>query len=43
LVCLEAHDYFLGVGCYYRDFRQIEDQEVIALLDRYGAKPRAAK
>jgi putative phosphoribosyl transferase len=43
LVCLEAHDYFLGVGCYYRDFRQIEDQEVISLLDRYGAKPRAAK
>lgn len=38
LICLEAHDYFSGVGCYYRDFRQIDDDEVIALLDRYGAK-----
>lgn len=41
LVCLEAHDYFSGVGGYYGDFRQIEDDEVIALLDRYG--PVAAR
>lgn len=38
LVCLESHDYFAGVGCYYGDFRQIEDDEVVALLDRCGAK-----
>jgi putative phosphoribosyl transferase len=37
IICLEAHTYFSGVGCYYADFRQTEDEEVIALLDRYGA------
>ncbi len=39
IICLESHDYFLGVGCYYADFRQTEDHEVIALLDRYGPQP----
>ncbi|WP_442755031.1 phosphoribosyltransferase [Methylocystis sp. JAN1] len=38
LVCVEAYDYFVGVGFYYRDFRQIEDNEVIELLDRHGVK-----
>jgi len=37
IVCVETHDDFMGVGCYYDDFRQIEDSEVIALLDRYGS------
>ncbi|MGJ0507863.1 MAG: phosphoribosyltransferase [Methylocystis sp.] len=37
IVCLEAHDWFRGVGGYYADFRQTEDTEVIALLDRYGS------
>jgi putative phosphoribosyl transferase len=36
IICLEAFDYFSAIGCYYADFRQIEDAEVIALLDRYG-------
>ncbi|WP_457798764.1 phosphoribosyltransferase [Methylocystis sp. S23] len=38
IVCLEAHDYFMGVGCYYEDFRQTEDEEVIALLERNRAR-----
>jgi putative phosphoribosyl transferase len=37
VVCLETYDDFLGVGCYYDDFRQIEDEEVIAYLDRHHA------
>lgn len=37
IVCLEAYDFFYGVGGYYADFQQVADDEVIALLDRYGA------
>ncbi len=37
IVCLEAHDDFVGVGGYYADFHQVCDAEVIALLDRSGA------
>jgi putative phosphoribosyl transferase len=36
IVCLEAHEYFYGVGGYYADFRQVSDDEVIELLDQYG-------
>lgn len=39
IVCLEVHDLFRGVGGYYADFDQVEDQAVIDLLDRYGADP----
>ncbi len=38
IVCLEAHEWFRGVGGYYADFHQVDDSEVIALLDRYGAR-----
>ncbi|MEK4032654.1 phosphoribosyltransferase family protein [Methylocystis sp. IM3] len=41
ILCLEAHEYFRGVGGYYADFQQVGDAEVIALLDRYG--PGAAR
>jgi putative phosphoribosyl transferase len=37
ILCLETYDDFMGVGCYYADFHQIEDDEVMALLDRWGA------
>jgi putative phosphoribosyl transferase len=37
LVCLESHHYFGAIGAYYRDFRQVTDEEVIALL---AASPR---
>jgi predicted phosphoribosyltransferase len=38
IVCLEAHDWFRGVGGYFADFHQIDDSEVIALLDRFGPR-----
>jgi putative phosphoribosyl transferase len=48
-VCLYALADFVAVGAYYRDFEQLDDDTVIALLDRahrrvYGASgvPRAA-
>jgi predicted phosphoribosyltransferase len=36
IVCLEAHRYFIAIGCYYADFSQVEDETVVALLDRFG-------
>jgi putative phosphoribosyl transferase len=43
VVCLEAHELFGAIGVYYRDFRQISDQEVIEILERFPAsKPREA-
>lgn len=35
IVCLIADPYFVAVGEYYRDFRQVEDEEVKALLDSF--------
>lgn len=32
VVCLEAPEDFMAVGQFYRDFRQVEDDEVVALL-----------
>jgi predicted phosphoribosyltransferase len=40
VVCLEAPEDFRAVGQFYRDFRQIEDDEVVALLARH-AKQKA--
>jgi len=40
VVCLLIPDYFRAVGQFYVDFRQVEDEEVIALL-RAAATPRA--
>lgn len=34
IVCLSAPALFGGVGSHYRDFAQVSDDEVIALLDR---------
>ena len=31
-VCLEAPEYFMAVGQFYREFPQVEDSEVIAIL-----------
>ena len=36
LVCLSQPEFFYAVGAHYRDFHQIEDNEVIALLGRNG-------
>jgi predicted phosphoribosyltransferase len=40
VVCLETPENFYAVGQFYRDFRQVEDEEVIALLAR-GAPVRS--
>lgn len=34
VVCLQAPDNFQAVGQFYRDFAQVEDREVMALLQR---------
>ena len=35
VVCLEDHEMFGAIGFYYRDFRQISDEEVISILQRF--------
>ncbi|HEX6319493.1 MAG TPA: phosphoribosyltransferase family protein [Burkholderiales bacterium] len=40
VVCLEAPEDFRAVGQFYRDFQQVEDEEVVALLARH-AKQKA--
>jgi predicted phosphoribosyltransferase len=40
VVCLEAQDDFGAIGQFYKDFRQLADEEVIAILDELG--PRSA-
>ena len=40
VVCLEAPPEFFAVGQFYREFRQVEDDEVIELLAR-GSKRQA--
>lgn len=32
VICLETDDHFGAVGAYYRDFTQVTDQEVVAIL-----------
>jgi predicted phosphoribosyltransferase len=44
VVCLEDHEIFGAIGFYYRDFRQVSDEEVIKMLRRFPAqKPADAK
>jgi predicted phosphoribosyltransferase len=35
IICLEEHEPFYAIGAYYRDFRQVSDQEVIDILARF--------
>jgi putative phosphoribosyl transferase len=42
VVCLEDHPDFGAIGYYYSDFRQVSDQEVIALLARFAPGPGRA-
>jgi putative phosphoribosyl transferase len=37
LVCLEAPKVFGAVGSFYDDFRQVSDEEVLAILSRFSA------
>lgn len=42
IVCLDTPQDFGAIGYYYRDFRQISDDEVIAILKQFPAKKTAA-
>jgi predicted phosphoribosyltransferase len=35
LICLETPELFGAIGYFYRDFRQVSDQEVVAILKRF--------
>jgi len=35
VVCLESHELFGAIGYYYRDFRQVTDEEVVEILGRF--------
>jgi putative phosphoribosyl transferase len=37
VICLQAPDSLFAVGAWYRDFRQVSDTEVVALLDAASA------
>jgi putative phosphoribosyl transferase len=39
VVCLEDHEFFGAIGLYYRDFRQVSDEEVIKILERFPVQP----
>jgi predicted phosphoribosyltransferase len=43
VVCLEDHEFFGAIGFYYRDFRQVSDEEVIEMLKRFPPKPKEAQ
>jgi len=37
LICLETPELFGAIGYFYRDFRQVSDQEVLTILNRFPA------
>jgi putative phosphoribosyl transferase len=39
LVCLQTPDFFYAVGQFYRQFPQVDDREVVALLRAAGSRP----
>jgi predicted phosphoribosyltransferase len=42
LICLETPELFGAIGYFYRDFRQVSDEEVIATLKRFPARKSAS-
>lgn len=40
IVAVESHEPFGALGYFYDDFRQLEDEDVIAILARFPAKTR---
>jgi predicted phosphoribosyltransferase len=42
LICLETPELFGAIGYFYRDFRQVSDKEVVAILKRFPAKRPAS-
>lgn len=41
LICLETPEFFGAIGFFYDDFRQVSDEEVIAILSRFPAERRS--
>lgn len=41
VICLEMPEFFQAIGLYYRDFHQLRDQDVIALMDAAQARMAA--
>ena len=41
IICLDDKDFLGAIGFYYRDFRQITDDEVIQTLQKFGHKVQA--
>jgi putative phosphoribosyl transferase len=35
VICVENHELFGAIGFYYRDFRQVADEEVVEILSRF--------
>jgi putative phosphoribosyl transferase len=42
LTCLETPELFGAIGYFYRDFRQVSDQEVVDILKRFPARRPAS-
>ncbi len=42
LICLETPELFGAIGYFYRDFRQVSDQEVVDILNRFPARRPAS-
>lgn len=42
LICLETPDPFMAIGYFYRDFRQVSDEEVVETLRRFPIKGTAS-
>eukprot|EP01037_Dinobryon_pediforme_P009498 gene9498-9578_t len=42
VICLEASEDFGYVGLYYHDFRQVSDEDVMAILARFPSAPKAS-
>ena len=44
IVCLEDHEFLGAIGIYYADFRQVPDEDVIAILKRFRVQgPKDAR
>jgi putative phosphoribosyl transferase len=42
VVCLEEYGFFGAIGAYYDDFRQVGDEELIAILERFASAKDAS-
>ena len=42
LICLETPELFGAIGYFYRDFRQVSDEEVVQILKRFPVKGKTS-